>query len=174
LSTAKRLYTDTVIRVDDFATVNSCSRTIVKDIQDRQTSDKKISGISIYQDQLVYIDDKAVLSNAWAGKLFSRHTLPGARIFAGGKDFSFLISDGKTLTLLNNSENLWSGSLQEDEVRDIIFDEKNNLFLILGKRTITSFNPDTKQAEKIFSGSDLTCFEIIPEKLIVGTQTGTL
>ena len=51
--------------------------TIVKDIQDRQTSDKKISGIGIYQDQLVYVDDKAVLSNAWAGKLFSRHTTPG-------------------------------------------------------------------------------------------------
>ena len=45
---------------------------IVKDVQDRQTSDKKIAGIGVYQDQLVYLDDKAVLSNAWAGKLYSQ------------------------------------------------------------------------------------------------------
>jgi hypothetical protein len=148
--------------------------TIVKDIQDLQTSDKKIAGIGTYQNQMVYIDDKAVLSNAWAGKLYSRHSMPGARIFAGGKDFSFLISDGKTLSLLKNSENLWNGSLQDDEVRDIKFDERNNLFLILGKKTITSFNPDSKKSEKIFSGTDMTCIEVIPDKLIVGTSDGYL
>ena len=106
--------------------------TIVKDVQDRQTSDKKISGIGIYQDQLVYVDDKAVLSNAWAGKLFSRHKIPGAKIFAGGKDFSFLISDGKTLVLLKDSENLWSGALQNEDVRDIKYDENSDLFGFLG------------------------------------------
>ena len=42
--------------------------TLVTDRQDRPTSDKKIAGIGTYQNQLVYIDDKAVLSNAWAGK----------------------------------------------------------------------------------------------------------
>src|SRR5512135_2367510 len=40
---------------------------LVKDVQDRQTSDKKIASVSVYRDQLVYLDDKAVLSNAWAG-----------------------------------------------------------------------------------------------------------
>jgi hypothetical protein len=148
--------------------------TIVKDIQDRQTSDKKIAGIGTYQNQFVYLDDKAVLSNAWAGKLYSRHSMPGARIFEGGKDFSFLISDGKTLSLLKNSENLWSGTLPDDEVRAIRFDEKNNLYLILGKKTITSFNPDSRQSEKIFSGTDMTCIEVIPDKLIVGTSDGYL
>ena len=41
--------------------------TLVTDEQDKQTSDKKIAGIGTYQDQLVYIDKQAVLSNAWAG-----------------------------------------------------------------------------------------------------------
>jgi hypothetical protein len=146
--------------------------TIVKDIQDRQTSDKKIAGLDTYQNQLVYLDDKAVLSNAWAGTLFSRHTLPGAKIFAGGKDFSFLISDGKSLVLLKNSENLWTGSLQNDEVRDIKFDAENNQFWILGRKSISSFSSDRKQLENIFSGDNLTCIEVVPEKLIVGTSDG--
>ncbi len=60
---------------------------IVKDIQYLPTSEKKIAGIGTYREQLVYVDDKAVLSNAWAGKLYSMHPLTGARIFAGGKDF---------------------------------------------------------------------------------------
>jgi hypothetical protein len=148
--------------------------TIVKDMQDRQTSDKKIAGLGTYQNQLIYIDDKALISNAWAGKLYSRHSLPGARIFAGGNDFAFLISDGKTVALLKNSENLWSGTLQDEEVRDIKFDAGNNIFWILGKESISLFNPDSKQLEKVFTGNNLTCIEVVPEKLIAGTTDGYL
>jgi hypothetical protein len=148
--------------------------TIVKDLQDRQTSDKKISGIDIYENQFVYIDDKAVLSNAWAGSLYSRHTLPGARIIAGGKDFSFLISDGKTLVLLKNSENLWSGTNQDQEILDIRYDKANNVFWILGKESLSIFSPESKQLEKVYSGSNLTCMEVAGEKVIIGTKAGYL
>jgi hypothetical protein len=146
--------------------------TIVKDLQDRQTSDKKIAGIGIYQDQLVYLDEKAVLSNAWAGKLYSRHTLSGSKIFAGGNDFSFLISDGRSLALLKNSENTWSGSLQDEEVKDIKFDAKGNLFFILGYKSIYSFDPAGSKLEKIFDADNLTCFEIRSDELIAGTSGG--
>jgi len=122
--------------------------TLVTDMQDRQTSDKKIAGIGTYQNQLVYIDDKAVLSNAWAGKLYSRHTMPGAKILAGGKDFVFLISDGMKLNLLKNSEILWEGAGPGDEIKEIKFDTANNLFWILGKETISVFSPDKKELEK--------------------------
>jgi hypothetical protein len=148
--------------------------TIVKDIQDRHTSDKKISGIGIYQDQLVYVDDKAVLSNAWAGKLFSRHATPGAKIFAGGKDFCFLISDGKTLVLTKDSENLWSGVLQNEDIRDIKYYENSDLFLILGNKSISSFSPSGKKIATVFTSDDLSCFEVMPEKLIAGTSNGYL
>jgi len=146
--------------------------TIVKDVQDRQTSDKIIAGIGIYQNQLIYIDDKAVLSNAWAGKLFSRHTMPGAKIFAGGKDFNFLISDGRNIILLKDSENLWNGTLSGEEIADIKYDENNNIFCILGKESIFTLDPDKKELTKIFSGNNLTCLETVPEKLIVGTSDG--
>ena len=41
---------------------------LVKDVHYIPTSDKGIKAIGKYEDQLVYVDDKAVLSNAWAGK----------------------------------------------------------------------------------------------------------
>jgi len=146
--------------------------TLVKDLQDRPTSDKKISGIGIYQDQLVYIDDKAVLSNAWAGKLFLQHSLPQARIFAGGKDFAFLISDGKNLSLLQNSKIIWEGSISGEEVKDIKFDSANNLFWILGKSSISTFSPDSKEISKVIDGSSITCMELTTDKAIVGTSDG--
>ena len=146
--------------------------TVVKDVQDKQTSDKKIAGIVIYQNQLLYLDDKAVFSNAWAGNLYSRHSLPGARLFAGGKDFSFLISDGKTLVLLKNSEDLWRGTLPDEEVKDIRYDKDNNIFYILGKESVNLFNPKSSKLEKIYSGKKLTCLEVAPRKLIVGTADG--
>lgn len=146
--------------------------TLVKDVQDRQTSDKKITGIGTYQDQLVYIDDRAVLSNAWAGKLFSRHKMPGAKLFAGGKDFSFMISDGKTLNFIKDSVKLWEGSLPGDEVKDIKFDVASNLFWILGKTSIHAFSPEKKEFIKVTDGNNLTCIEPTSGKLIVGTTDG--
>ncbi len=146
--------------------------TIVKDVQDLPTSDKKIAGIVTYQNQLVYVDDKAVLSNAWAGKLFSRHEMPAARILAGGNDFNFLISDGKNLALLKDSQKLWEGSLAGKTITDIKFDTKNNLFWILTPESISSFNPENKELKEVFTGSNLTCFEATDGKIIVGTTDG--
>ncbi len=146
--------------------------TLVIDLQDRPTSDKNIASIGTYKDQLVYIDDKAVLSNAWAGKLYSRHNMPAAKIFCGGKDFAFLISDGKDLSLLRDSESLWEGSLSGDEVRDIKFDAGANLFWILGKSSVSTFSPDKKEVSTIIKNDEITCMELVPGKLIVGTGNG--
>ena len=57
----------------------------------RPMAHKKISDMVIYQNQFVYIDDKAILSNAWAGKLYSNHHMPEAKLVCGGFDFLFMI-----------------------------------------------------------------------------------
>jgi hypothetical protein len=146
--------------------------TVVKDVQDRSTSDKNIAAIGTYQDQLVYIDDKAVLSNAWAGKLYSRHNMPGANIFCGGEDFAFLISDGKNLALLKDSKSLWDGSIPGDVVRDIKYDAAQKLFWILGQASISTFSTESKEVSKVLVNENITCFELAEGKVIVGTNDG--
>ena len=145
--------------------------TLVKDVQYRPTSDKMISNIGVYKNQLVYVDDKAILSNAWAGKIYSRHKMPAARIFAGDNDFMFLVSDGTKLQLLKDSDTLWESSVK-DEVVDIEFDAVNNQFWILGRQTIKVFSPVKKQIENVLTNPSLTCFGISGIKLIVGTSDG--
>lgn len=145
---------------------------LVKDVHDRPTYDKNIASMGIYKDQLVYLDDKAVLSNAWAGKLYSRHNMPGARLFCGGKDFTFLISDGHNLNLLKDSEILWEGSLSGDVVQDIKFDADANLFWILGKSSVSTFAPDQMKLVRIMEAENLTCIETVTGKIMVGTNDG--
>ncbi len=144
---------------------------LVQDLHYRPTSDKKIAGIGSYHDHLVYIDDKALFGNAWAGKLYLKHSLPSAKIFAGGEDFTFLVTDSKKLILLKESEILWEDNYP-GEVRDIKYDSLNNLYWILDEEKIRVFNPSDRNTEQVIARANLTCIEVIPGKLIAGTSEG--
>ncbi|MEF8811721.1 MAG: hypothetical protein V5A47_12415, partial [Bacteroidales bacterium] len=139
----------------------------------RPISDKNIRDIKTYQNQFVYLDDEALLSNAWAGTLFSEHEMPEAKIFAGGKDFLFLVSDGKKLRLIRDSEILWKGKIS-DRIIDIKYTSRNNQFWILGHNTLATFNPDDHKLKTIFEGDNFTSFDLagFNSKTIIGTDNG--
>ena len=144
---------------------------LVKDIHYKPTSDKGIKDIVSYQNQFVYIDDMAVLSNAWAGKLYSRHQLPEARLLAVGNDFLCLISDGIKLQLLKDSNTLWEGETG-DKVIDVKFDGSNNQFWILGENSIHVFNPAEKSVDQVLGELNPTAIAVADEILYVGTNDG--
>jgi hypothetical protein len=145
--------------------------TLVKDTQYRPTSDKNIAAIGTFLDQLIYVDDLSVFSNSWAGNLYSKLTMPGSTIFAVGKDFMFLLSDGKKLALIKDSKLLWEGT-SSNSVLDIKSDTSNNIFWILTDNSIELFSPEKNVVEFVFKKSDLTCIEVIPGELIAGTSDG--
>jgi hypothetical protein len=129
--------------------------TIVKDRQYRPTSDKKIAGLGLYKSQLMYVDNKAVFSNAWAGTIYVPHGMPEAKLFAGDNNFTFLVSDGQNLKLLKDSVTLWEGK-SADPVVDMKYDAANNQFWILGRQSVSVFSPVLKQMEQVLSDSELT------------------
>ena len=140
----------------------------------RPLTDKAIKDILLYQDQFVYLDDKAVLSNAWAGALFIKHGLPEASHFASGKGLEFMVSDGKSLEYLSDNKVAWHGSISQDKVVNIKGDVKSGNFWILGSKSISVFNPGGKNLQRVFEGSDFTAFAIAKDKIIVGTGSGYL
>jgi hypothetical protein len=83
---------------------------LIPDRTYRPLTDKNIIDFMIVEDQFVYLDDVAVLSNAWAGKLFIRHGLKDVKTFSGNADFEFLISNGKALEFLS-IRRVWWGFL---------------------------------------------------------------
>ncbi|HWK07441.1 MAG TPA: hypothetical protein VNS58_27605 [Puia sp.] len=147
--------------------------TLAPDRSYRPIMDKKIKNIGLYEDQFVYVDDKAVLSNSWAGKLYSLHTMPAVTLFAGGPAFSFLLSDGHALQYLKDSQVVWNGT-SADSIIDIRFDRRKNSFWILGKSSISVLPIADKQLRVIYKGNNLTCFEPVQdhESILVGTHGG--
>jgi hypothetical protein len=148
--------------------------TIRTDNSYRFMKDKKISAIETYKDQLVYLTDQFVLSNAWAGTLLSQHTLPEASIFAGGNDFTFLLSDGKSLQLIKDSKALWSGKLPDDQVLDIVYQSAGNQFWILGNKSLYNLNAETNALTKSFTGEGFTAFDLTNKEknVTIGTADG--
>ncbi len=140
----------------------------------RPLTDKNITAITLYQDQFIYLDDRAVLSNAWAGTLYLMHQLPKANIIAAGKDFGFLISDGKALQYLTKENNDWKGALPNDKVLQIKFDDETGIFYILGEKSVTVFKPEDKNLTTLIEGANFTSLALWESKLIIGTLDGYL
>lgn len=146
--------------------------TIVVDKTYRTLGDKKIQGLGSYQNQFVLVDNKTVLSNAWAGKLFSKHELSNANLFAGGKDFAFLVSDGKSLQLIKDANTLWKGSLSGDEVVSIRYQANTDTFWILGKKSLSTLSGS--KLTKVYEGTGFTAFDTNGKKVIIGTNDGII
>ena len=144
---------------------------LITDRTYRPLTDKNITDITIIDDQFVYLDDEAVLSNAWAGKLFILHEMKDASLFAGSADFQFLISNGKELKFLADNSVAWEGTAT-DKVQDIAFG--SSAFYLLGEKSISKFDIGSKKIEKLFDGNNLTAFEVTDKAIIVGTNDGYL
>ena len=145
---------------------------LLQDKTYRPLTDKNISAMTTYQDQFVYLDDKAVLSNAWAGSLYLKHSLPKANIIAPGKDFEFLIGHGQSLQYVSKNSNGWQGALSKDKAIAIKYDQKTNSFWVLGEESVSTFNPKEKTLKTVFEGSKFTSFALLDNTLILTTLDG--
>jgi len=148
--------------------------TMEKDVSYRPIADKKIANLGLYQHQFVMIDNKAVLSDAWAGKLFSKHTLADASLLAGGKDFGFLISDGTQLAYLPKEGTAWQESVGDGKILDLQYDATSENFLVLTENAVYSLPEKDKKRQKLYAGNNLTCFALQANKIILGTNNGYL
>lgn len=146
--------------------------TLEPDRRHRPMADKRVKHVIVYDDQFVYLDDEAVFSNAWAGKLYIRHNMPDAKTFSGGRQFDFLLTNGHDLLYVTPDGPEWHSSLGSP-VLQIEFDNEFNRFLVLTENEMFALSPADKKMLPIHSGSGLTCFEVLGNgNLLVGTKDG--
>ncbi len=147
--------------------------TLVPDGTYRPMGDKNLNAVGLYKNQMVYLDEKAVFSNAWAGKLYSKHSLPEADVFAGGNDFDFLLADGTTLRYITDSEVIWKGNTS-GPVKELQFDASRNVFWILNEDGMAQFSTEKNSLKSRYEKSGLTCFTLANQgkELVVGTHNG--
>jgi hypothetical protein len=145
---------------------------LVPDISYTPLIPKKITDIKTYRKHTIYLDNKHIFSNAWAGKLQIEHGLPKAQTFAVGKDFDFLISDGEKLVYLNKAgEKLWSSSL--NSIKQIKYQSANSRFIIVTSNEVAEYIPG-KEITELYKGSGITCAESYGDRIAIGTTSGYL
>lgn len=148
--------------------------TLVKDKTYRPLEDKNISGLGLYEDQFILLDDKAVFSNAWAGSLYLTHNLPNAKIMEAGEGFDFLVSDGQNIQFLSKTKAPWSGALKDDNVLQIRYAPSKKTFYILGRHSISSFDASKNVFETRRFEKEMTAFCFHDDHLIATTSNGYL
>jgi len=148
--------------------------TLIADQSYLPMKDKKIAAISSYQGQLVYLDDQALFSNAWAGSLFIKHGLSKPDIFEGGEDFDFLIASDNSIQYLDNKNGKSPPIKIPANIISIKFDANSSRFWILTAEKVFSFSPKNQEVSEEFSHTGMTSLEFLPSKnqLIVGTAKG--
>ncbi|MBI0401242.1 hypothetical protein [Cyclobacterium marinum] len=136
--------------------------------------DKNIVSISTVENQFVYLDDKAVFSNAWAGSLYLQHELPSAASFAHGKDFTFLVSDGGHIHLVSKDGVSYKGKISGSPVIEITYDAATERFLLLAENKLMSFSPADKKLKTLTEGAGFTSFVVREgkNKLAIATKDG--
>ena len=146
---------------------------IVEDNRYRPFENMKVISTVNYKDQIVYLTDKAVLSNDFAGKFYVDHGMKNPTHFAMGNDFKALVVGNGQIKLLQNDKKVWSKSVNAFKPVEVVFDKGNNRFLILTNQEVYQLNSGNKFS-KIFSGKNLTAITVFENNIILGTTNGVL
>ncbi len=144
---------------------------IVADGRYRFIKDKKLSDLDLYQNQFVFLSDKVVFSDAWAGSLYDEHGLANANAFAVGEDFASLVSDGESLKFLVEGRAVWQETLAD--ILDIKYQPQEMRFWILTKTGLLTFTPASLDLTKVLEGENFTAFDFDGKsKIRVGSSEG--
>ncbi|MBK8946254.1 MAG: hypothetical protein IPM32_13435 [Ignavibacteriae bacterium] len=147
---------------------------LVPDIRYRLLANVNIVSIQTFQNQFIYLTDKAVLSNAWAGEKYFEHGIKDANNFTVAHNFTVLISSKSKIALFQNGKNVWEKSLDNSKIIKLSFDEIGKRFLILTEESLFQLKCPEKDFTEIYSGKNLTAFEIFNDEIILGTQEGII
>ncbi len=147
---------------------------LVRDNKYRPLTDMNIIAIEKYEEQFVYLTDKAVLSNAWAGKFYFKHGLKNPQQFVVAHNFTTLIASKDGLTLFQQGKNVWSKSLEKFNSLKMIFDLTGKRFLILTDNVLYQLKCPQKKLSKVYKGKSLTSMVLTDDRIIIGTNDGIL
>ena len=146
---------------------------LVSDRHYRPLLDMHIRSMDTYRGQFFYLTDLATLSNAWAGQFDVSHHRADARLFKLGSHFDFLLAGNGTLAYFNQAELADQWKAPQSKIKQILFDQIRNRFLILSGHQIDCYSPG-KETITVFKGDNLNCLELIRNNsiLVIGTPDG--
>jgi len=104
-----------------------------------------------YRDQFVYLTNKVVLSNAWAGQFYVPHKIPDVGLFKMGSDFDFLLTGKDVLAYFEQGKRVDKWEMSQRYIKQLFFDQMRKRFLLLSNSRLDCFSPGRKVI-KVFEG----------------------
>jgi len=163
---------DVVNIISSNGIIQPFEKQLVPYLQYRPLTDMQILAVTNYKGQFVYLTEKAVLSNAWAGKFYFEHHIKDAKKFAMANDFIILVTSDKELALFKDDKKVWGKKVNFNSVENIVFDHKKNLFLILTNDAVYKLDINSKELANIYKGDDFNSMAIHDNKIVIGTTDG--
>ena len=146
---------------------------LVRENQYQPLRDMQIRGLDIYKNQFVYLTDKMVLSNAWAGNFLVPHEMPGAHLFKMGDNFDFLVGGNGTIVYFHKDRQAAQWKTNRQQIKQIFYDRVGRRYFLVYDAHIDCYSPG-KEVVTIFKGQHLNCLEMLDGNavIILGTRDG--
>jgi len=162
-----------VLVLSDRGLLQVCNGELVQDRQHRPLADMEIKGLDTYRDQFIYLTNKAVLSNAWAGRFYVPHGMQDARLFQMGEDFAFLLVGKDKVRYFDGEKEMDARTIRRPQVKQVCFDRKRSHFVTLTPDGLDCLAHGQRKV-RVFQGTNLNCMGLTGNgtALLVGTPNG--
>ncbi len=160
--------------LSSFGLLQPWEKKLTKNQLYRPLTDMHIIAFDRYEDQFVYLSDKSVLSNAWAGKFYIEHGIENPTGFVVGHEFTTLIAAQGELALFQKGKKVWNKSLDDFNPKKLIFDLSGKRFLVLSNNAVYQLQCPQKELAKVYSGANLTAMTLYDNKIVLGTNDGVI
>ena len=149
--------------------------TLTPDRRYRPLADMNVTDLQIIRGKFIYLTERRVLGNAWAGRLIWDHHVAGARLLAAGEDDEVMVVGGGRAVHFRGSEPIQDWQVDAATIKQAVFDTKRKRYLLLTDNRLWRLESD-KTTRPVFTGKDLTClaFSRDSRTLFVGTSHGLL
>jgi hypothetical protein len=149
--------------------------TLKPDYRHRPLTDMNVKDIEVSGGQFVYLTDNRVLSNAWAGRLFSDDPVPGAKLLAAGEQDEFMVVGDGRAARFHGGELVQEWQVDVAGIKQAVFDAKRKRCLLLADDRLWCLGAG-ETPRQVFTHKDLSCltFSSDGSALLVGTSNGYL
>jgi hypothetical protein len=107
----------------------------------RPLADMQIKDLEVTWDQFVYLTDRHILSNAWAGQFLSDYAMSGAKLLAtGGRGEVIVIGAGRVVRF-QVDEPVWEWQVDTARIKQAAFDAKGKRCLLLTEDGLWCLEP---------------------------------
>lgn len=163
---------NSIYMLSDVGILQTGENTIAKNTFYRPFSSMKILDMDVHEGQFVYLSDVAVLSNAWAGKVFIDHKMKKPVCFKMSTDFSSLIAGEGEIAFFLNGKESWRHKEKDFNPVKIIDDKKAGRFLILAENGVYEVLKTNSTLSKVYSSDEATSMALHQTQLVLGTSNG--